>query len=298
MRTGDLGELAAFVAIAEEGGFRRAAARLNLTPSTLSHSLRSLEGKLGVRLVSRTTRTVALTEAGHALLRRIGPAFASIETAVETVNDFRDHPAGTIRVSVPRTVAARVLAPKFRAFTERYPDVTLEIAAENGFVDIVRQGFDAGIRLGESLERDMIAVRVTPDLATAVVASPDYFARFPPPETPRDLHRHRCVGWRRIGSGALYRWEFEKDGRALSVAVNGPLVLDDPDLMVEAALDGVGLAYSTEQHIGGHLASGRLVRVLEDWCPPYPGFFLYYPSRRQAPAALRALVDMLRMPSN
>lgn len=298
MRTGDLGELAAFVAIAEEGGFRRAAARLNLTPSTLSHSLRSLEGKLGVRLMSRTTRTVALTEAGQAFLRQIGPAFASIETAVETINEFRDHPAGTIRISAPRTIVARVLTPKFRAFTDRYPDVTLEIAAQNGFVDIVGQGFDAGIRLGESLERDMIAVRITPDLRTAVVASPDYFTRFPPPETPRDLHRHRCVGWRQAASGALYRWEFARDDRALNVAVNGPLILDDPELMVAAALEGVGLAYSTEQQIGEHLASGRLVRVLEDWCPPYPGFFLYYPGRRQTPAALRALVDILRVSSD
>lgn len=297
MRTGDLGELAAFVAIAEEGGFRRAAARLNLTPSTLSHSLRSLEGKLGVRLISRTTRTVALTEAGHALLRQIGPAFATIETAVETINDFRDHPAGTIRISVPRTVAARVLVPKFRAFADRYPDVTLEIAAENGFIDIIKDGFDAGVRLGESLDRDMIAVRLTPDLTTAVVGSPDYFSRFPKPETPRDLHLHRCIGWRQTESGALYRWEFEKDGQALNVAVDSPLVLDDPDLMVAAALDGVGLAYSTEQHIGEHLASGRLVRVLQSWCPTYPGFFLYYANRRQSPAALKAFVEMFRMSS-
>ncbi|MFT3691201.1 LysR family transcriptional regulator [Paenirhodobacter sp.] len=295
MRTGDFGELAAFVAIAEEGGFRRAAARLNLTPSTLSHSLRSLEEKLGVRLVSRTTRTVALTEAGEALLRQIGPAFARIETAVETINTFRDHPAGTVRISVPRAVAARVLVPKFRAFSDRYPDVTLEVAAENGFVDIVKQGFDAGIRLGESLDRDMIAVRVTPDLRAAVVAAPDYLARFPAPETPRDLHRHACIGWRQPGSGALYRWEFAKDGQALSVAVTGPLILNDPDLMVDAALSGVGLAYATEQHVADHLAAGRLIRVLEDWCPPYPGFFLYYPGRRQPPAALRALVEMLRV---
>ncbi len=298
MRTGDLGELAAFVAIAEEGGFRRAAARLNLTPSTLSHSLRSLEQKLGVRLVNRTTRSVSLTEAGQALLSQIGPAFASIETAVETINDFRDHPAGMLRLSVPRTVIARLLIPKFRAFADRYPDVTLEIAAENGFVDIVKQGFDAGIRLGESLDRDMIAVQVTPDLRTVVVASPDYLSKFPPPESPRDLHRHRCIGARQTGSGVLYRWEFEKAGRVLSVAVNGPLVLDDPELMVGAALEGVGLAYATEQYIDDHLATGRLVRLLEDWCPPYPGFFLYYPSRRQTPAALRALIDMLRISSD
>ncbi|WP_281032619.1 LysR substrate-binding domain-containing protein [Phyllobacterium salinisoli] len=177
------------------------------------------------------------------------------------------------------------------------PDVTLEIAAENGFVEIVKQGFDAGIRLGESFDLDMIAPRVTPDLQTAVVASPEYLSRFLPPKTPRDLYRHRCIGWRQTGSGALYRWEFQKDGRAVNDAVKGPLVLDDPDLMVGAALEGVGLAYATEQYIGDHLASGRLIRVLEDWCPSYPGFFLYYPGRRQAPAALRALIEMLRVSS-
>lgn len=297
MRTGDLGELATFVAIAEEGGFRRAAARLNLTPSTLSHALRSLETRLGVRLVNRTTRTVALTEAGHALLRQIGPAFASIETAMESVNTFRDHPAGTIRISVPRTVAVHVLAPKFRDLADLCPDVTLEVAAENRFIDIIKEGFDAGIRLGESLDLDMIAVRVTPDFNTAVVASPDYISRYPAPVTPRDLHQHRCIGFRQIASGALYRWEFAKEGRVLNVSVSGPLVLDDPDIMLTAALDGVGLAYLTEQHIRAHLASGRLVRVLEDWCPSYPGFFLYYPSRRQVPAALRLLADTLRVQS-
>ncbi|PRH87408.1 LysR family transcriptional regulator [Labrys okinawensis] len=297
MRAGEIGELTAFVAIAEEGGFRRAAVRLNLTPSTLSHSLRSLEQRLGVRLINRTTRTVSLTAAGHALLRQVAPAFASIETAIETLNAFRDHPAGTVRISVPRAVAVRVLAPKFRAFSDLYPDVVLEIEAENGFVDIIRQGYDAGIRLGESLERDMIAVRVTSDLRTAVVASPDYFDRFPPPETPRDLHRHRCIGYRQTTQGGLYRWEFDQDGRAFNVAVDGPLILGDPDLMISAALDGVGVAYCIEQHIQEHLDSGRLLRVLEAWCLPYPGFFLYYPGRRQMPAALRVLVDFLRVSS-
>lgn len=295
MKAGDLGELAAFVAIVEEGGFRRAAARLNLQPSTLSHSLRSLEEKLGVRLLNRTTRTISLTEPGQALLSQVGPALASIATAVETINDFRDHPAGSLRISVPRVMAAHVLAPRFREFADRYPDVTLEVAADNGFVDIVKQGFDAGIRLGESLEQDMIAVRVTQDLQTAIVASPDYFSRHAPPAMPRDLHDHRCIGMRQVSAGALYRWEFAKDDRAFSVAVAGPLVLDDMDLITAAALDGVGIAYATRQYVQEHLKSGRLVQVLEDWCPPYPGFFLYYPGRRQMPAALRVLVDMLRV---
>ncbi len=294
MRTSDLGELAAFIAIAEEGRFRKAAVRLNLTPSALSHSIRSLEQKLGVRLFNRTTRTIALTEAGHPLLRQIGPAFASIETAVETLNDFRQQPAGKLKISTPRTVALRVLGPKFRTYSDLYPDVTLEIAAQNGFVDIVQQGFDAGIRLGESLDQDMIAVRITPDLRTAIVASPEYFTRYSPPETPRDLHQHNCIGFRQIANGGLYRWEFSKHGQTLNVAVNGTLVLDDPELMITAALDGIGLAYGTEQHVSEHIASGKLVRVLEDWCPPYPGFYLYYPGRRHVPAALRALINLLR----
>lgn len=295
MKTGDLGELATFVAIAEAGSFRRAAARLDLTPSTLSHALRSLEQKLGVRLINRTTRTLSLTEAGHALLAQIGPAFASIETAVETLNDFRDHPAGTVKISTPRAVFTHIVLDKLDAFAERYPNVTLEIAADNGFVDIVKQGFDAGIRLGESLDRDMIAVRVTPDLRTAVVASPDYLSRIPPPRSPKDLHRHRCIGWRQRSSGSLYRWEFERNGKIVNVIVAGPLIVDDPESSIDAAIRGIGLAYTTDLYVADDLSTGRLVQVLQDWCPPYPGFFIYYPSRRQMPAALRALIEALRV---
>jgi DNA-binding transcriptional LysR family regulator len=294
MRANELAELSAFVAVAEARSFRRAAARLNLTPSTLSHALRSLEERLGVRLLNRTTRTVSPTEAGHALLKQIAPAFASIETAVESVNAFRNKPHGTIRLNVPHLAATMVLAPVLRRFALDYPDVTLEVAANDAFIDIVDEGFDAGIRLGESLDQDMTAVRVSPDFKTAIVGSPDYFTRHPVPETPHDLQNQPCIGYR-AASGTLYRWEFEKDGKPLTVQVSGPLVIDAPGLMISAALDGVGLAYATESVVADHLASGRLIRVLEDWSPSFPGFYLYYPGRRQTSAALRVLVEMLRL---
>ncbi|HEV2566336.1 MAG TPA: LysR substrate-binding domain-containing protein [Microvirga sp.] len=294
MRANELAELSAFVAVAEARSFRRAAARLNLTPSTLSHSLRSLEERLGVRLLNRTTRTVSPTDAGHALLKQIAPAFASIETAVEAVNAFRLKPHGTIRLNVPHLAATMVLAPVLRRFALDYPDVTLEVAANDAFIDIVAEGFDAGIRLGESLDQDMTAVRVSPDFRTAIVGSPDYFTRHPVPETPHDLQTQPCIGYR-AANGTLYRWEFEKDGKPLTVQVSGPLVIDAPTLMISAALDGVGLAYATESVVADHLASGRLIRVLEDWSPSFPGFYLYYPGRRQTSAALRVLAEMLRL---
>lgn len=294
MRASELAELSAFVAVAEARSFRRAAARLNLTPSTLSHSLRSLEERLGVRLLNRTTRTVSPTDAGHALLKQIAPAFASIETAVEGINAFRLKPHGTIRLNVPHLAATMVLAPVLRRFALDYPDVTLEVAANDAFIDIVDEGFDAGIRLGESLDQDMTAVRVSPDFRTAIVGSPDYFTRHPVPATPHDLQTQPCIGYR-AASGILYRWEFEKDGRPLTVQVSGPLVIDAPSLMISAALDGVGLAYATESVVADHLASGRLIRVLEDWSPSFPGFYLYYPGRRQISAALRVLAEMLRL---
>jgi DNA-binding transcriptional LysR family regulator len=293
MRANELAELTAFVAVAEERSFRRAAARLNLMPSTLSHSLRSLEERLGVKLLNRTTRTVSPTDAGHSLLAEIAPAFASIETAVEGINAFRAKPHGVVRLNVPHMAAAMVLGPIVGRFAKNYPDVTLEVAANDAFIDIVREGFDAGIRLGESLDQDMVAVRVSPDFKSAIVGSPAYFARYPIPGTPHDLQEHLCIGYR-AAAGTLYRWEFEKNGKPLTVQVSGPLIIDAPDLMISAALDGVGLAFATEQAISGHLASGRLVRVLEDWSLSFPGFFLYYPGRRQTSAALRALIETIR----
>ncbi|EYF00313.1 LysR family transcriptional regulator [Chondromyces apiculatus] len=294
MRGTEYADLAAFVAVAQERSFRRASARLGLSPSALSHTIRALEERLGAKLLNRTTRSVAPTEAGLSLLQRLAPAFADITSAVEGVNAFRERPTGTLRLNVPRMAANMVLAPLFGRFARDYPDVRLEVLVEDGLIDIVAQGFDAGIRLGEYVQRDMVAVRVTPDLRAAVVGSPAYLAARPAPRTPRDLRKHACIGFRQVTSGAMYRWEFEREGEALEVAVEGPLTLDDPDLMVAAALDGVGLACSLEHHVADHLAAGRLVRVLEDWCPPFPGFFLYYPGRRQMPAALRALIDLIQ----
>lgn len=294
MRANELAELTAFVVVAEERSFRRGAARLNLKPSTVSHSLRSLEERLGIRLLNRTTRTVAPTEAGTALLAQLGPAFQTIGSAVEGVNAFRSRPHGTLRLNVPRLAGTVVLAPLLGAFTRAYPDVTLEITLNDGFVDIVRHGYDAGIRLGESLEQDMTAVKVAGPMRAAVIGSPAYFARTPKPHAPRDLHQHTCINRRRIAGGTLYRWEFEKGSKSLTILVDGPLILDDDQLMVDAALSGIGLAYVGEPAVTEHLASGRLVRVLEDWCPPFPGFFLYYPRHRQASASLSALVGMLR----
>ena len=293
MRQGDFADFAIFVAIAEEGSLRAAAARLDLQPSTVSHGLRALESRLGVRLFHRTTRSVALTEAGQALLAQVAPALAALATADKAVNTFRDHPAGKVRLSVPRGIAACVLLPKLRQFAERFPDVRLDIAAENGFVDIVSAGFDAGVRLGESVARDMVALRITPPVQAVIVAAPDYVARYPAPQSPRDLAAHRCIGFRQLGGGRLYRWEFVRDGQAFEQAVSSALVLDDPELMLDAAARGLGLAYALDVFCRDALADGRLVPVLEGWLPRYDGFFLYYPNR-QVSAALRALCEVLR----
>lgn len=295
MRSSELGELAAFAAIAREGNFRRAAAQLELKPSTLSSAMRALESRLGVRLLNRTTRSVSLTEAGQQLFATLAPALEEIDAALETVNGFRAHPMGRLRLSVPRSVAASLILPLFRRFSERYPDIVLELAADNGFVDIVKEGFDAGVRLGESVAPGMVAVRITPDMSRAVVGSPAYFARHPLPQTPNDLRAHNCIGYRKISSGELHRWAFAKDGETLNIAVRGNLILDDAGLMLDAAADGAGLAYTADRYAAPYLADGRLLRVLDDWCPPFPGFYLYYPGRRQISAALRALIDALKV---
>ena len=295
MRSSELGELAAFAAIAREGNFRRAAAQLELKPSTLSSAMRALESRLGVRLLNRTTRSVSLTEAGQQLFATLEPALEEIDAALETVNGFRAHPMGRLRLSVPRSVAASLILPLFRRFSERYPDIVLELAADNGFVDIVKEGFDAGVRLGESVAPGMVAVRITPDMSRAVVGAPAYFARHPLPQTPNDLRAHNCIGYRKISSGELHRWAFAKDGETLNIAVRGNLILDDAGLMLDAAADGAGLAYTADRYAAPYLADGRLLRVLDDWCPPFPGFYLYYPGRRQISAALRALIETLKV---
>ncbi len=293
MRAADFAELQAFVAIAQARSFRRAAARLNLTPSTLSHSLRALEARLGVQLIARTTRTVAVTPAGAALLQELTPALQAMETAVEGINAFRPKPHGLVRLTVPRSAANMILAPRLAAFAQAYPDVTLETVVDDRFVDIVREGFDAGVRLGESVEKDMVAVRLTADLRAAVVASPAYFARHPAPTHPQELQHHRLINRRLLNSGGLYRWAFAKDGQELDVLGEGPLISNADDLMLRAALDGLGVAMLSEADVARHLADDRLVRVLQDWCPPIPGFHLYHPTNRHGSASLGALIEAL-----
>ena len=256
--------------------------------------MRGLEERVGVRLLSRTTRSVAPTDAGHELLAQLRPALSEVHVALDRVAGLRKKPAGRVRLLVPRFAADTVLAPKLGEFARKYPEIVLDVTTNDSRMDIVAAGFDAGIHFGEYIEKDMIAVRVSPDHRAAIVGSPGYFESHGKPKSPRDLLRHRCINFRH-GDAGLYRWEFEKGKKCLSVAVSGPLIVDDESLVTQAALDGVGLAFLSEERVAPHLERGALVRVLESWCQPFPGFFLYYPSRRQHPAALSALIETLRM---
>jgi DNA-binding transcriptional LysR family regulator len=289
-----LSVLAALLVVAEERSFTRGAKRLGVSPSAVSHAIRGLEEKIGVRLLSRTTRSVAPTEAGEQLLARVRPAFCDIGEAVDDISWNRDKPAGRVRLLVPRLAATTVLAPKLGQFARDYPDVLLDVTTDDSRMDIVAAGFDAGIHFGEYIEKDMIAVRVSPDHRPAIVGSPEYFESHPRPKSPRDLLSHRCINFRH-GSAGLYRWEFENGKKSLSIAVNGSLIVDDLNVVTRAAIDSVGLAFMNEDHAAPYIASGALLRVLEKWCRPFPGFFLYYPSRRQQPAALSALIGALRL---
>ena len=286
--------LSAFVVVAEERSFTNAAKRLGVSPSAVSHAMRALEERVGVRLLSRTTRSVAPTEAGRELLSQLRPALSEVQAALSRVSGMRNQAAGRVRLLIPRLAADTVLAPKLGQFARSYPDVVLDVTTDDSRIDIVAAGFDAGIHFGEYLEKDMIAVRVSPDHTPVIVGSPEYFRAHPHPKSPRDLVRHRCINFRH-GDAGVYRWEFEKGRKSLSVGVSGPLIVDDLNLVTRAALDGVGLAYMSEEHAAPHLAAGALLRVLESWCQPFPGFFLYYPSRRQQPAALSALIETLRL---
>ncbi|HKF46962.1 MAG TPA: LysR family transcriptional regulator [Terracidiphilus sp.] len=290
----DLTALSAFVVVAEELSFTRAARRLGVSPSAMSHAMRGLEERVGVRLLSRTTRSVAPTDAGRELLSQLRPALSEVHIALDRVAGLRKKPSGRVRLVVPRFAAGAVLAPRLGEFARKYPDVLLDVTTNDSRMDIVAAGFDAGIHFGEYIEKDMIAVRVSPDHRPAIVGSPGYFKSHDRPKAPRDLLRHRCINFRH-GDAGLYRWEFERGKKCLSVAVNGPLIVDDENLLVQAALDGVGLAFVSDERVTSHLESGALLRVLERWCQPFPGFFLYYPGRRQQPAALAALIETLRM---
>lgn len=291
----ELNVLSAFLAVAEERSFTRAAKRLGVTQSALSHAIRGLEEQIGVRLLARTTRSVAPTDAGDQLIAHLRPALTDIRGALDRISSLRDKPAGRVRLVASRLAAMTVLAPKLGQFARDYPDVVLDVTTDDSRVDLVAAGFDAGIHFGEFIQQDMVAVRVSPDHRPAIVGSPDYFAAHPKPKSPRDLLSQRCINFRHGRSTGVYRWEFDKGKRSLTVAVNGPLIVDDVQLAIRAALDGVGLAFLSEERAAPHLSSGALVRVLEDWCPPFPGYFLYYPSRRQQPAALAALIETLRL---
>jgi DNA-binding transcriptional LysR family regulator len=290
----NINDLLAFRAVARARSFTRAAAQMGVSPSALSRTIRSLEERLGVRLLTRTTRSVALTEAGERLLAVIGPRFDEIEEGLAGLGDLRDKPAGNIRINATDHAIETVLWPKLKRVLPDYPDIGVELMANIGLVDIVAEGFDAGVRAGEQVAKDMIAVRIGPDMRMAVVGAPSYFGAHKRPRTPHDLASHDCINLRLPTRGGLYAWEFEKRGRSLNVRVEGRLVFNDPDMMMRAALDGFGLAYVLEDRVAEHVASGHLERVLEDWCEPYAGYHLYYPSRRQQSPAFAVVVEALR----
>ncbi|HEX8811607.1 MAG TPA: LysR substrate-binding domain-containing protein [Terracidiphilus sp.] len=289
----ELGELAAFALVAEERNFTRAAVRLGVSQSALSHTIRGLERRIGLQLLARTTRSVAPTAAGAELLRELAPALERIEQSLAEARKLRDRPAGRIRLVIPRTAVQMALMPKLKRFATHYPDVVLEVTTSNDPVDLVAGGWDAGIQIGEYIQREMIAVRVTRDLRLAVVGAPEYFKTHGIPRTPRDLKDHACIGFR--FSSGLYRWEFEKGRKTVTVSPQGPVTFDDSDLVIQAVLDGIGIGTAIEEPLAELIAKKKLIQVLEDWCPRFPGYFLYYPSRRNQPAALAALIQTLRL---
>src|SRR5271155_1302091 len=289
----NLAELSAFAIVSEERSFTRASARLGVSQSALSHSIRGLEKRLGIQLLARTTRSVSPTAAGAALLQDLTPALERIERAVAETRKQRETPSGRIRIIIPRIATQMVILPKLAQFTRAYPEIVLEVTSSNDPVDLVAGQYDAGVQLGEFIQREMIAVRVTKDMRLAVVGSTQYFESRKIPRTPQDLKDHSCIGFR--FSNGLYRWEFEKGRKALTVSPQGPASFDDPNLVIQAVLDGVGIGTSMEYTLTELIAGGHLVQVLKDWCPSFPGYFLYYPSRRNQPGALAALIETLRV---
>lgn len=294
MRGNHLNDLVGFLAVANESSFTRAAAKLGVSQSALSHSIRDLEERLGVRLLTRTTRSVAPTQAGERLLHTLGPRFEEIDAELAALRELRDKPTGTIRITATEYAVDTLLWPKLAKFLAKYPDITVEISINSALTDIVAQRFDAGVRSGEQVAKDMIAVRIGPDTSMAVVGSPSYFRKQPVPKRPQDLIAHNCINLRLPTQGGLYAWEFEKGARELKVRVEGQLVFNSTYQILNAALAGFGLAYVPEDLAQPDLAKGRLKRVLTDWCPPFSGYHLYYPSRRQPAPAFALLVDALR----
>ena len=295
MRPGEFSELVAFAAVAEARSFRRAAANLNLQPSTLSHSIRALEERLGVKLLARTTRSVAPTDAGSELLARLSPALSALDEARETINTHRAKPSGTVRLTLPQTAAKCVLGPKLAGFARDYPDVILDVAVDDSLVDIVREGYDAGIRLGASLSDGMTAIRVGPALRAAVVATPEYWSNHEKPTHPRDLAAHRCISRRYAAGRGIDRWHFVRDDATLDIVSSGPLIINSEALIRQAAIDGIGVAMLAEGDVIEDIEAGTLVRVLDDWCPPIFAFHLYHPSQRLPSASLKALIETLRV---
>jgi len=289
-----INDLIAFLAVARERSFTKAAAKLGVSQSALSHTIRGLETRLGLRLLTRTTRSVSPTEAGERLLSSIGPRFDEIESELAALSEFREKPAGTIRITAGEHAADAILWPALEKLLPHYPDINVEIIVDYGLTDIVAERYDAGVRLGEQVAKDMIAVRIGPDMRMAVVGAPAYFERRSKPKTPADLTDHNCINLRLPTYGGVYAWEFEKDGREVKVRVEGQLVFNNAQLRLNAALSGLGLAFVPEALVRQPLSDGRLVRVLEDWCAPFPGYHLYYPSRRQTSPAFALLVNALR----
>lgn len=293
----NLNDLQAFVTVAREGSFTRAAAQLGVTQSALSQSMRGLEARLGIRLLTRTTRSVSPTDAGERLLQAIGYRFDEIEAELDALTALRDKPAGTVRITCGDHVLRNEILPKLLPLLREYPDVNVEFDVNYGLRDIVADRFDAGVRMGESIDKDMIAVPIGPPLRMAAVAAPSYFASHPIPKKPQDLLQHRCINLRLPTHGGLYVWEFERRGRPVNVHVEGQLTFNTTPHIVVAALGGLGLAFLPEEEFSPYLEDGRLVRVLEDWCPAFPGYFLYYPSRRQPSPAFSLVLDALRSPA-
>ncbi|MCY1046182.1 LysR family transcriptional regulator [Corallococcus sp. bb12-1] len=288
-----LSELHAFVSVARHRNFRAAAAELRMSPSALSHAIAALEGELGVRLFHRTTRSVALSDAGEHLLARVAPALEQLTQAVETLDDFRATPRGTLRINTSQVAARWVLMPFVREYVKRFPDVHLELVTEDRLVDIVAEGFDAGVRTTDLVPRDMVAVECSPRIRYVIAGAPSYFARRPPPKRPDDLLKHDCIRFR-MSNGRVFHWDLERRGEVLSLEVNGPLTVSSDQLVHQAALDGIGLGYFTEFVVGEDLAAGRLVPVLESWAPEDDALNLYYPGHRHVPASLRAFIDVIK----
>ncbi len=303
MKRDELNDLAAFVVVADEMSFTRAASKMGMSPSALSHAMKALENRLGLQLLARTTRKVSTTEAGDRLLKTLRPAFEDINAELVSLSNLRDKPAGTLRITMPRHAAMTVLWPMLPDFLDAHPDIRIEMTIDEGLTDIIESRYDAGIRLGEKVAKDMVALRVSPNVRWAVFGSPAYFNNHPVPNTPQDLVGHRCINYRFATSGGLYLWEFEEDGRfsqgeappTFQIRVDGNLIFNDSDLILAAALAGQGLGYLLEDQITDCVAEGQLIQVLTKWCPTSEGYYLYHPNRRQTPPALTALVDALRV---